>query len=103
EDFGVGVGAFGHQHDLAARNGMTTALENQHHVVRCTATRAGQQHFHGAWGQVIAATFGCTVHGRHMTTACTGDEQHSVFAAPVDCAFHMNSFVCSASQDSSVD
>ena len=88
EDFWIGFGTFGRQLDLAVRDLVAPAFQDQYNVVGGAAAGTGQQHFHGAGGQIVAAPFRGAVHGGNVAAARAGDKEHAVGAAPVDGAFH---------------
>jgi hypothetical protein len=88
EDLRVFAGALGFQRHRAADDFLTALLQDHHDVVRRTAARAEQHHFHRARRQIAAATFRCAVHGDEVATARFGGECHAVLTHPADFAFH---------------
>ena len=104
EHLGVGVSALASELDGAALHGMTTTLQDQHHVISCAAASTRQHQLHRASGKVLTALIGLggvwrPVHGHHMAAAGLGNKAHcracAARACPTDCAFHGYSFVFS--------
>src|SRR5690554_3484255 len=89
EDLGVGLSTVCIQRYLTTRDLMTPAPQDEHDIVGRAAACAGQQHFHGTRGQVVAASFGSTVHGGHVAAASACNEEHAFRAAPVNGALHI--------------
>ena len=86
EYLGIGRRALRGELDLAARDVLLVLFQDHHDVEGGAAACAGEDHLHGARGQVAPAGLGGAVDRHQVAAPGFGDEGHSF--APAYCAFH---------------
>ena len=88
EDLRIRGGALRGDLDTAPGNLVTTALQDQHHVISSASSGTGQYRFHGPRREVAPTAIGGAVHRHQMAAAGLGHERHSGSGDPIDGAFH---------------
>src|SRR5688500_15541147 len=61
---------------------MPTALQDQHDVIRSTATGSCKKHFHRTGGEIAPAAIGSAIHGYRMAASRFRYEAHSFTGPP---------------------